>query len=684
MAPTRLADHIGRVLGDRYRLLRPVGSGSSGHVFLADDVRLRRRVAVKVLHPALADDEAFLRRFRAEARAAAALNHPNIMSVYDWGEEVDGPYLVCEYLGGGSLRSMLDMGRRLSTSQALLIGLEAARGLDYAHRRGLVHRDIKPANLLFDDDGRLRIGDFGLARALAEAAWTEPIGAVLGTARYASPEQVSGAPIDGKADVYSLALVLVEAVTGTVPFAADTTVATLMGRLDRPIEAPPELGPLAPIVARAGRPDPAERLDAAAVGAALQAVASTLPGPEPFPLAGAASLDDAGPIDDPTDIGPRPTDIGPRPTAPTSPPANTVATPAVPMVAATPTVAIPVDPGPDATWVMPADTVPDAVATQATPVAAAPQQPYIPPPPAPELSKKGRRRRRRWPWVVLVLLLLVGGGAGGSYLVVSNLVPSHPLPSVLDRTEQDATAQLQALKFKVVVRQEFIDGTVAGLVKSQTPPGGPTEKLKEGKTVTLVVSKGPTPTLVPDLAGMDQAAAKQAIEAVGHTLGNVTHRNDEEADEGTVLDWTLKGQSPPKGAAVDVVLSAGPVPRTVPSLNGKSYEEAAAALGDLDLEVSRVDSYTDDDDLKGTVIGTDPASGAKVGRGAKVTVTVSKGRPVVPKLNGLNVEKATAALEAVGLKVGSKFGPGGGNVFLAVPGEGSKVKPGSSVTLYIL
>ena len=177
---TRMADHIGRVLGDRYRLLAPVGSGGSGHVFVADDVRLRRRVAVKMLHPALADDEAFLKRFRAEARAAAALNHPNVMAVYDWGEEDEGPYLVCEYLGGGSLRSVLDRGRRLSPSQALLVGLEAARGLDYAHRRGLVHRDIKPANLLFDVEGRLRIGDFGLARALAEAAWTEPIGAVLG------------------------------------------------------------------------------------------------------------------------------------------------------------------------------------------------------------------------------------------------------------------------------------------------------------------------------------------------------------------------------------------------------------------------------------------------------------------------------------------------------------------------
>ncbi len=316
---TRMADHIGRVLGDRYRLLAPVGSGGSGHVFVADDVRLRRRVAVKMLHPALADDEAFLKRFRAEARAAAALNHPNVMAVYDWGEEDEGPYLVCEYLGGGSLRSVLDRGRRLSPSQALLVGLEAARGLDYAHRRGLVHRDIKPANLLFDLEGRLRIGDFGLARALAEAAWTEPIGAVLGTARYASPEQVSGAPIDGRADVYSLALVLVEAVTGQVPFAADTTVATLMGRLDKPIEPPPELGPLAAAVARAGRPDPAERLDAAGLASALQSVALTLPAPEPLPLAGAATVDEMSAVVDNTDVGPRPGEPPRRP-APQPPP----------------------------------------------------------------------------------------------------------------------------------------------------------------------------------------------------------------------------------------------------------------------------------------------------------------------------------------------------------------------------
>ena len=289
MASTGFTNHLGRLIGGRYRLLAPIGTGASAHVFLADDVRLGRRVAVKILHPALAGDEAFLRRFRAEARAAAGLNHPHVMAVFDWGEEAEGPYLVSEYLGGGSLRAVLDRGRRLSPSQALVVGLEAGKALAYAHGRGLVHRDIKPANLLFDEEGRLRIADFGLARALAEAAWTEPVSAVLGTARYASPEQVRGVPVDGKADVYSLALVLVEAVTGRVPFAAETTVATLVGRLDTPLVAPPELGPLGPVIARAGRPDPTERLDAMAFAAALQAAATELPSPEPLALADPAS-----------------------------------------------------------------------------------------------------------------------------------------------------------------------------------------------------------------------------------------------------------------------------------------------------------------------------------------------------------------------------------------------------------
>lgn len=293
-----MTDQIGRVLGGRYRLIAPIGTGSSAQVFLADDVRLQRRVAVKVLHPALADDQTFLRRFRAEAQASAKLTHPNIVKLWDSGND-DGPYLVTELVGGGSLRGMLDMGHRLSVAQAVGVALEAAKGLDFAHRQGFVHRDIKPANLLFSDDGRLRIADFGVARALAEAAWTEPSGAVLGTARYASPEQAQGQPVTGKGDIYSLSLVLIEAVTGQVPFAADTTIGTLMARVDARMHLGDELGPLAEVLEWAGDPDPGERPAADELGSALIRVSGELDAPDPLPLAGAFPSDGLAPFVDP-------------------------------------------------------------------------------------------------------------------------------------------------------------------------------------------------------------------------------------------------------------------------------------------------------------------------------------------------------------------------------------------------
>lgn len=659
-------------------------------MFLADDVRLRRRVAVKILHPALADDEAFLRRFRAEARAAAALNHPHVMAVFDWGEEADGPYLVSEYLGGGSLRAVLDRGRRLSPSQALMVGLEAGKALAYAHGRGLVHRDIKPANLLFDEEGRLRIADFGLARALAEAAWTEPVGAVLGTARYASPEQVRGVPVDGKADVYSLAVVLVEAVTGHVPFAAETTVATLVGRLEKPLEAPPEMGPLGPVVARAGRPDPSERLDAIAFAAALQAVAAELPAPEPLALAGPATFDmnHLATLDgDPTDLGMAPTKA-PAPKVPFAPPAP-------PPVSGDDTV-VDMPAAPDAEThltpaVVEADSSPTTIidmpvmekrranwrgAEQAEVTAV--------------LVSKNAGRRRRWPWVVLLLVALLGAGGAGAYLIVGEQVPSHPLPDVTQRDRATAEGALRASRFVVAVEERFIDATVPGIVTEQNPRAGTTAEgkpitLKEGRTVTLVVSMGPPPTPIPDLTNLTEAQAKAEIEKVGHVWGEVARPHDETALAGVVMSWTGKGESPPKGARVDVTVSAGPAPRTVPTLAGRTYEQAVAALEAVGLKAARnPDQYHDDDSTKGKVILASPTQGATAKRGDVVTVTVSAGRPEVPALNGLTVPEAEAKLATVGLKLDSKFGPNGGKVFLSTPGAGSKVSPGSSVDVFIL
>ena len=677
MASTRIADHLGRVLGGRYRLLAPIGTGASAHVFLADDVRLRRRVAVKILHPALADDEAFLRRFRAEARAAAALNHPHIMAVFDWGEEADGPYLISEYLGGGSLRALLDRGKLLSPSQALVVGLEAAKALAYAHGRGLVHRDIKPANLLFDEEGRLRIADFGLARALAEAAWTEPVGAVLGTARYASPEGVQGVPVDGKSDVYSLAVVLVEAVTGRVPFAAETTVATLVSRLERPIEAPPELGPLGPVVARAGRPDPKERLDAVGLAAALQAVARELPAPEPLALAGPATFD----LNHLAALEGDPTDLGTMPAPPTEAPAAAPPPPPSPPP-------VPVVVHPEATTVTPGfgepDPAPTAVIAKPRPQTEQAEVTAV-------LASPKAGRRRRWPWVALLLVALLGGGGTGTYLLVSDRVPSHPIPDVVGRERADAEGAMQAAKFVVVVEEQFIDGTRPGVVTDQDPKAGTDAEgepltLKEGGRVTLVVSKGPPPTPVPDLADLPEAKAVAEVEKVGHVVGEAISRPySETVPKGIVIDWTRKGESPPKGATIELTVSAGPEPRVVPTLFGLTYEQAVAALEARGLKAVRgPDKFVEDDDNKGKVILAAPSQGVSVDRGTTVTLTVSKGRPEVPNLNGSTIEEAKTKLAAQGLTLGSSFGPGGGKVFLSTPSAGTKVKPGSSVDVFIL
>ncbi len=283
--PAMLGDvGVGRVLGGRYRLVALIGSGSSARVYLADDVSLGRRVAVKALRAGLTGDYRFLRRFRAEAKAAAQLGHPNILAVYDWGEDGAAAYLVTEVLLGGSLRNMIDASPQLSSSQGLLVALQVAQALSYAHELGWVHRDIKPANLMFGKDGRLRIADFGIARALAEATWTEPEGVLVGTARYAAPEQATAKSVDGKADVYSLALTVVEAVTGRVPLLGETALATMMLRQDRDLSGLDDLGALGEVLMDAGRADPTVRPTATELIDRLLRAARNLPRPGRLPL----------------------------------------------------------------------------------------------------------------------------------------------------------------------------------------------------------------------------------------------------------------------------------------------------------------------------------------------------------------------------------------------------------------
>ena len=612
-----MTDQIGRVLSGRYRLIAPIGSGASALVYLADDTRLRRRVAVKLLHQALAEDEAFLRRFRAEAQAAAALNHPHVLAVYDWGDDEREPYLITEYLGGGSLRAMLDAGHRLTPSQGLLVGLEAARGLEYAHTRGFVHRDIKPANLLFGEEGRLRIGDFGLARALAEAAWTEPSGAMLGTARYACPEQARGEPATGKGDIYSLALVLIEAVTGQVPFATDTTIATLMARVDTPVDVPTELGPLRRVLARAGRPDPSERPEAGEFVVGLLAAAEELPKPEPLPLAGAtSSATDVTVVDrDPPQLPP--------------------ATGIEPAIAAT----VPVSP-----------------------------------PPAP-------RGRRRWPFVLAAIVAVLALTAGGAFAWNTLLTPSHKLPNLVGLTEQQATQQIQSKHWKVKRVESRQDGIAKGNVIAQDPAEG--KSLQEKKTVTITVSLGNTLVNVPqDLAGKSIDDATAILTQAGLKLGEQTTQNDETVAEGFVIK--LDPATPPqlaKGDPVNVIVSGGPAPRTVPAIAPATpFDQAAKAIKDLQLVPQRKDD-TSDTTPQGQIIGTDPPAGTQLARGATVMIIVSKGLPTIPNVANQSVADATAALQAAGYTVAGVSGNPSRTVIGTSPPAGTPAKKGTPVTI---
>ena len=642
---SRMTDQIGRVLSGRYRLIAPIGTGSSAQVFLADDVRLRRRVAVKILHAALADDDAFLRRFRAEAQAAAALNHPNIVAVYDWGDDDGTPYIITEYLSGGSLRTMLDTGVRLTQSQALVVGLEATRALDYAHRRGFVHRDIKPANLLFGDDARLRIADFGLARAIAEAAWTEPQGAVLGTARYSSPEQAQGQSVDGRADVYSLGLVLIECVTGSVPFSADTTIATLMARVGKPVEVPDALGPLQKPLARAGLPDPSDRPDAGELAIALMASAEDLPRPAPLPL---STLD---PMVDLTaeGVGADPTMLGTIPTVPPEPP--------------------------DAAD----DTRADVPAIAAAPVA----------PPAylddSLNASPAERPARRWPWAILVGLIavLVGGGAAWGY--VQWRIPTYQVPALVGMSEAAAIAEVEQYGFEIDIKDIREDGSTPGAVLRTDPIAG--ADLREGSTLVLYVSRGNTPAPVPkDLVGMTIEAATQRLDEAGGFKPTVTKVNDEAIKAGLVM--AVGSDVPeelPKGSDVPLTVSDGPVPRTVPSgLAGGTYEQAAAAITAEQLVPKKVDQFSDTV-AKGVVIELRPGEGEQAERDSTVEVAVSKGPDLVavPSVDGRTLDQAIARIESAGLVVGDVSGPARGEPFTTNPEEGDMVKRGTTVDIYL-
>ena len=667
-----ITDSIGRVLAGRYRVESALGTGASAHVYAAWDITLRRRVAIKMLHPALAEDGSFLRRFRAEAQASASLAHPHVLAVFDWGQdEGGGPFVVLEHLGGGSLRDLLDADRRLSVPQAVAIGLEAAEGLAYAHARGFIHRDVKPANLLFDEDGRIRVADFGLARALAEAAWTEPAGALLGTARYVAPEQAEGKAVDGRTDVYALALVLYEAVTGIVPFSGDSTVAMVMARVGSPLPGHDALGSLSGLLTEAAAPHIEERLDAADFARRLAELALTLPAPERLVLVGPSGRGIAPREAPPADM----TVLGRRPEA-----NGVVAT----EVGAEASGGIT-----DVLAFAEAVGVADA-ATSAGDSSARRNGP------APRGSSSGRhsrqqatkgdhgdaKRPRSWRRLLVVSAVILVLAAAALFVVQTKVfTPSHRVPSILGLTVARADSALHAdhLAVSVIDRRAKV-GTVAGDILTQVPSAG--ASMKEGTTVSVVLSSGPPPVTVPALAAVTGGCpAVASLLLAANLVGACTSNSSISVPEGQVISSSPTG-SAPYGSTITVSVSSGLPSEAIPSLDGMTCQGATTALAAAHLQAQCAQAYSTTGVAVGDVSGWSPQSAAPYN--STVSVTISEGPPpvTVPNLLHDRVDQAQTALQNAGLVLGSIYGPGPGRVFQSDPAMGQSVPAGTQVNIY--
>ena len=555
----------GRTFGGRYRLQNIVGTGGSGSVYLAIDLSLNRQVAVKVLHTKLAQYPGFVERFKSEAKIAASLTSSHTVRVFDWGVD-EQAYLVTEYLGGGSLRSILDSGRTLSPSQILQITLEACRALDHAHAQGIIHRDLKPANLLFGQDGHLRIADFGLAAALADATQAEisnsgpqldELGGLrgyVGTARYASPEQASGLTLGVKSDIYSLALCIVEACTGHLPFVENTVIGTLRAREGQDVPIPESLGSLSPIVQRAGSANAEERPNAGELGRMLIDVASNMSRPEPLPFVG------------PGEIGAAPLS-GEEPIVPSS-------------------VSSPPDPPTERMQRIPAGSEPERV----------------------ESTKPPRRRLMN---AALASLLVVGVTVIGAFIWEATKTESRTLPQLVGSSGDSARELIVALGWNVEERFDRLDSTVEGEVLATEPIGG--TALEENETVVLVISLGAERVQIPtDLVGKSLPGAERLIQSAGLKVGEISYSFSETIDAGMIVNVLSPMTELPLGGSVDLLVSDGRVPVVIPiGLEGREVSEVEAALETLGLITRRI-GVRDEFVPKGYVVAFEPPSQSSV------------------------------------------------------------------------
>lgn len=730
---------IGTRLVDRYGVVRLTSQGANTAIFDAEDEQTGRAVTLKLVHPQLAASPTFRNRFDEQMRAVSALSHPNIAAVYDWGMarigDTSTAYVVIEHLTGGSLRDMFDRGRRLSPSQALVVGLDACRGLDHAHRRGFVHGELTPSKLVFGDDRRLRIIDFGLARLLGESAWEHPESVSTHVAWYASPEQGRGHEIDGKTDVYALCLSLHEAVTGALPFKHDSTVASLDDRRGRLMPVSADLGPLASVFERAGRPEPEERASAAEFGKGLVQVASKLPRPEPLPILStgmfdtpvehlrspddptggvtrpgsgraaplvvvpidepdAADIADIGDVDDVGDVG-DPTgrvshdqaDAAGVDDAPGAEVDVPVAAAEDPTAVDQPDAAgvdeageLPVAESGDALVILPLDAGVDAggVSVDDPPSASAAVEPFESPAAGratqvmPVYDAHPAPARRRFPWLIVTALVVVAALVALGVLAATQFfkTPVYEIPDLQDMPEAEALNLIATNEWAVDVERERSDAVpVVGRVVRTVP--GPGVELARGEPFLMVVSLGPTLRELPEATGLPASEVQTLLVQRG-LVATLVDAHDEEVPEGLVVSWSVPGDPTLAAGArvepetvVELVVSIGPAPRTMPSLGGLPVGDARAEIERLQLVFTEQEHVFHDEVPLGSVISQTIEPGTQVERDTEVAVVVSKGPDLVvfPDLAGVaNYEEAAQVLVEAGFTPVLTFGDAQGPI----------------------
>lgn len=692
---------VGQVLDGRYRVDAPIAVGGMATVYRAVDTRLDRVLALKVMHPALATDAVFVERFIREAKSVARLAHPNVVGVFDQGAEGAYVYLAMEYVEGCTLRDVLRERGALQPRAALDILEPMLAALGAAHRAGFIHRDIKPENVLIGDDGRVKVADFGLVRAVGSV--TNTTGTILGTVSYLAPEQIEYGTSDTRVDVYACGVVLHEMLTGAKPHGGDTPAQVLYLHLNEDVPAPSAAVPgmaieLDELVAAATARNPELRpVDAVALLALTRGTRAALDDTQLDavpPQATAASARNAsagagtkngasgasgvaaglagvGSASEPSqDSHGGSTDRGTGPVRDT--PLASVASHDAPSDSASANGlgGAPGDGSDDRTSVIPrlvrppspddgSDT-PDHLSgaslgdddvRRTSRLTMPPPGPPAPPhqPPASRRGGRGFSHPRRGVLAVVVAALLVLGVGVGVWYINSGQFTR--VPSLLGQTERVAEQRLGDAGLDATVERDFSETFKRGTVMRTDPE--PRSRIRGNGSVTLVISRGPEIVRVPDLAGKSLADAKDALRKAGLAPGVVTRSFDPETGQGDIIRSQPKaGTELRPDAGVALVVSKGR-PVHMPDVTGQSQEEATASLEDAGLDVKIAAERVNSPEEAGSVAEQSAKEGTRLARGDTVTLTVSKGPQMltVPDVTGKSIDDARTELTEAGFEV---------------------------------